>query len=342
VDLNKILSDPNWMPQSINPGNIIFEEISADTLKSSAFLDGRAKGKTGRSVSVPITHLLTALPNLRNAENELFEIFHISHVGSTFIARLLDEFGNARVYREPTVLKGLAYLYREFNEGASPFDRESLVELQELVFALLIQHNQKNIVKHSSQNLIIPKNAKNRRLNTKPALYIFTSLENFIAHGVASPGLKADAINGGASRVKHFNSLSSMDRLNLFELSELQRIALVWMSEVLKINSRYRMDLNDYLFDFDKTLATKQKTETVEILANHFRFDLKSEEVSKIVHSDVWIFDSKGGSKKSYSDRLKKMKQNKTKYKKELTETIDWVCELTHRNLHLHPLDLFL
>lgn len=342
MDLDQILANSNWMPKSINPGNIIFEEISTDTLKGSAFLDERAKGKTGRSVSVPIPHLLTALPDLRNSENELFEIFHISHVGSTFIARLLDEFGNARVYREPTILKGLAYLHREFNEGASPFGRESLAELQELVFALLVQHNQKNIVKHSSQNLIIPKNAKNRRLNTKPALYIFTSLENFIAHGITSPGLKADAVNGGASRVKHFNSLSSMDRLNLFELSELQRIALVWISEVLKINSRYRKDLNDYLLDFDKTFATKQKSETVKILAKHFRFDLKSKDVSKIVRSDVWIIDSKGGSKKSYSDRLKKMKQNKTKYKKELIETIDWVCSLTHRNLHIHPLDRFL
>lgn len=341
MNINQILADSNWLPSTINPENILFDEISPETLRESAFLDERAKGRTGRSVSVPIMHLLRELPKILKSKSELFEIFHISHVGSTFIARLLDEFGHRTVYREPTILKGLAYLHREFKDGVSPFSPERVLEIQRLIYSLLARNHKKIIIKHSSQNLIIPRNAKFENLEQKPTLYLITSLDDFIAHGISSQGLAADATNSGAARVKSFNSLATMDRLNLFELSKLQRIALVWMSEVIKINSRYRPDLNDCLLDFDKTFSTKKRSENIEMLAKHFEFNLTELDIDKILSSKTWEKDSKGGLEKSYSDRHKKIQKNKTTHEAEIADTINWVRTLIQRNLHFHPLATF-
>ena len=94
------------MPSSLSFEEIFFEEISEHTLKQSSFLDQRAVGKTGKCIKIPIRHLLDNC-HLIDASGSLNHIFHISHVGSTFIAKLYDEFFAATVYREPTAFKGL-------------------------------------------------------------------------------------------------------------------------------------------------------------------------------------------------------------------------------------------
>lgn len=342
MNLSEILNNPNWLPQSLDPASIVFEEISHDTLTKSAFLDGRALGKTGRTVSVPIDHLLKALPKLQKRPHELHEIFHISHVGSTFIARILGEFGDVRIFREPPILKGLSFLSREYNDGVAPFNTNNLLQLQDLVFTLLIRSHKKNIIKHSSQNLIIPKNTLISKINIKPTLYLYTSLADFLAHSLSSQGLSSDATNGAAHRIKHFNSIASMDRLSLHELSALQRVALVWMSGMIKINLRYRKDKGDLLLNFDKNFSNNKRVDIITVLADHFGFVLKDQDVHKISSSEIWEKSSKHNAKQSYSHRQNIIQENRVKYKDDVRKTIDWVSALTDRNLHLHPLDSFL
>ena len=79
MKLEELLQNKYWMPSSIQYNQIIFEEISENTLNDSPFLDQRAVGKTGRTAKVPISALVE-IKDVISPEGSLNHIFHISHV----------------------------------------------------------------------------------------------------------------------------------------------------------------------------------------------------------------------------------------------------------------------
>ena len=337
MKIDEILSNPYWMPSSLSFEEIVFEEISDHTLKHSSFLDQRAEGKTGRSIKIPIRHLLDS-GNSIDSSGSIYHIFHISHVGSTFISRLYDEFFTATVYREPTVFKGLAFLCRETKNGVTPFSPEELSLLYNLLCKLIMRGNKNTILKHSSQNLIIPdfNVAKKNRPNS--VLFIYTSLEKFLCHGLVSAGAQADAVNGADARIKFFNSVSTLDMVSLREMSKIQLISLIWVAEMIKVLARFDEERHDRLFDFDKVMSSQTKTDTINILSNTFNIPVLKSQIAKIESSPIWEKNSKGLSQGGYELRQQKMAEIEAKEKDQITAGMNWVNNLCYRNIMLRPL----
>ena len=337
MKINEVLSNPYWMPSSLSFEEIFFEEISEHTLKQSSFLDQRAVGKTGRSIKIPIRHLLDNC-DLIEASGSINHIFHISHVGSTFVAKLYDEFFAATVYREPTAFKGLAFLCRETKNGVTPFSPNDLSRLHELLCKLMMRGNKVTIIKHSSQNLIIPDFNAAMKASPKTVLFIYTSLKKFLCHGLASPGLQSDAVNGADARVKFFNSVSTLDRVALSQMNKIQQISLIWVAEMIKVLARFDKGRDDQILNFDEVMSTETKTEMIKILSNAFDIPILKNQIGKIESSPIWEKNSKGLSEGGYASRQQKINNIEMKEKDQIIAGVNWVLDLCDRNIMFQPL----
>ena len=337
MKINEVLSNPYWMPSSLSFEEIFFEEISEHTLKQSSFLDQRAVGKTGKSIKVPIRHLLDNC-DLIEASGSINHIFHISHVGSTFIAKLYDEFFAATVYREPTAFKGLAFLCRETKNGVTPFSPNELSRLYELLCKLMMRGNKATIIKHSSQNLIIPDFNAAMKVGPKPVLFIYTPLKKFLCHGLASPGLQSDAVNGADARIKFFNSVSTLDTVALNQMNKIQQISLIWVAEMTKVLARFDEGRDDQILNFDEVMSTETKTEMIKILSNAFDIPILKNQIGKIEISPIWEKNSKGLSEGGYASRQQKINNIEMKEKDQIIAGVNWVLDLCDRNIMFRPL----
>ena len=337
MKINEVLSNPYWMPSSLSFEEIFFEEISEHTLKQSSFLDQRAVGKTGKSIKVPIRHLLDNCDSI-NVTGSINHIFHISHVGSTFIAKLYDEFFAATVYREPTVFKGLAFLCRETKNGVTPFSPTELSLLYELLCKLMMRGNKVTIIKHSSQNLIIPDFSAAMEVSPKPVLFVYTPLKKFLCHGLASPGLQSDAINGSDARIKFFNSVSTLDTVALSQMSKIQQISLIWVAEMIKVLARFDEEREDQLLNFDEVMSTGTKSEMVNTLSDAFDIPILKNQISRIEASPIWEKNSKGLSGGGFASRQQKINHIEMIEKDQITAGVNWVTKLCDRNIMFRPL----
>jgi hypothetical protein len=337
MKINEVLSNPYWMPSSLSFEEIFFEEISEHTLKQSSFLDQRAVGKTGKSIKVPIRHLLDN-SDLINVTGSINHIFHISHVGSTFIAKLYDEFFAATVYREPTAFKGLAFLCRETKNGVTPFNPTELSLLYELLCKLMMRGNKVTIIKHSSQNLIIPDFSAAMGVSPKPVLFVYTPLKKFLCHGLASPGLQSDAINGSDARIKFFNSVSTLDTVALSQMSKIQQISLIWVAEMIKVLARFDEEREDQLLNFDEVMSTGTKSEMVNTLSDAFDIPILKNQISRIEASPIWEKNSKGLSGGGFASRQQKINHIEMNEKDQIIAGVNWVTKLCDRNIMFRPL----
>ena len=337
MKIHEILSNPYWIPSSLSFEDIFFEEISEHTLKQSSFLDQRAVGKTGKTIKVPIRHLLDNC-HLINVSGSINHIFHISHVGSTFISKLYDEFFAATVYREPTAFKGLAFLCRETKNGVTPFGPDELARLYNLLCKLMMRGNNATIIKHSSQNLIIPDFNASREFAPKPVLFVYTPLKKFLCHGLASPGLQSDAVNGADARIKFFNTASTLDTVALSQMSKIQKISLIWITEMIKVLARFDKERNDHLFNFDEVMSTETKSEVINILSNAFDIPILNSQIAKIESSPIWEKNSKGLSQGGYASRQQKISHTQVQEKDQIIVGMDWVTNICDRNIMFLPL----
>ena len=338
MKLEELLQNKYWMPSSIQYNQIIFEEISENTLNDSPFLDQRAVGKTGRTAKVPISALVE-IKDVISPEGSLNHIFHISHVGSTFVSRLYDFFFEVDVYREPPIFKEIASLCRESKYGLAPFSAGQIPVLYDLACRLMMRGSTNTIVKHSSQNLIIPDFAENIKGSPRPVLFIYTSLINFLCHGISSYGLQVDATQQAVSRIRFFNQVSTLDKLSLPALSKVQLIALVWVVETTKILNRFDARRGDQLFDFDNTLKTQDRIAIVETLSNTFNLPISASKLKDINSATVWHANSKGIiSLGAYDERKQAIETNAMEKKDLISEGINWVYSLCNRNIMLRSL----
>jgi hypothetical protein len=341
MKIDELLRNKYWMPSNLNFNDMLFEEISERTLKDSPFLDSRAVRKTGRTIKIPINHLLEKRHAI-SPENSLNHIFHISHVGSTFVARLFDTFFEVDVFREPPIFKGIASLCREAQHGVTPFSAEELSVLYDLICRLLMRGRKNAIVKHSSQNLIIPDFAETTESEPKPVLFIFTSLINFLCHGLSSSGAQGDAMNGADARIKFFNQVSTLDTVALVTLSKIQLIALIWVVEMIKILNRFDERRGDELFNFDKVLETQDRITIIESLSKTFHLPISVSKSTDIKSDSIWETNSKGLSLGGFEKRKQNIEKTAVEQNDLISEGVEWVQSLCNRNVMFRSLSRYI
>lgn len=331
VSLSDVVSDRNWMPVEITADACIsFRKLGEKTLKDSSFLDNRIKGASDTILKIKIKEILSFIAETGVSSSPLGNVFHISHVGSTYIAKLCDGFNGTRVYREPTIYRQLQHHYTESKKGNGTFSLQDIRTIHKLLNRLFSRGPDISIIKHTSRNLLLP------NIRTKvdlPDLLIYTSLQNFLAHGVSSGGTQSDAMTVG-SRIEFLNNLTSERTLSFDKLNLYQRIALVWMNEVSKVVSRAHYTGN-IMLNFDKVQAEQGNMAILEILQNWLEPTIGQQNLEDY---DMSVFNVDSKSQKAFDYKVRSAKIESNLNKDAVRDTLSWSENLINKNIMLAPL----
>lgn len=331
----ELLSDPLWIPYSLQGAGLVFKEISADTYQNSVFLDNRSQHLSGRQVVIPINALLaTPTPALESVGRH---IFHISHVGSTFAATLLDYLPEVTVLREPQILRELAASSQGIREGGSLLDLARLKNLLRFTLARLTQSSPHELViKNTSGNLTMAPLILSAYVNPPKAIGLYTSLRHFIAHGISSNGLKSDAVGNVGKRIGYLNRLADYDMLQACSLSPLQIFSITWMAEMMRLVCVAQSSPDFLMIHFDEIAGNKRLL--TEQVMRQFYPDSSEQTLAALIASEVWDKNSKHKEAFTFKDRQDKIERNAAQFPTEIDSCLRWARAYCADNLALRGL----
>lgn len=328
ISAKDLFTKPEWMPWEVTEQTLSFRQLSEERVRSAAFLDSRGAKSGDQLIKMPLTQLRSVSFSLHKPR-PISHIFHLSHVGSTFIGRLLADVEKLTVLREPQVLRGLTQLFYRQRFGQISIAREELEAITGKIASLLGRSASGRVaIKHTSSNLSL---APLLSIDFAPngALAIYTSLADFLAHSMVSDGLKSDSISNAERRLVQLNELLYLDQLRLPGLSYAQVVAVNWLIECQRLHMLHQAYPAVKLMDFDRTAS--QPELLVETLAAALPVIDKSAQ-KKLLKSEAWGKSAKSGKDFTYEDRAKKLAESKRKHTEDIKSALIWARSLAERN----------
>ena len=104
LTLDDLYRSPDHYLHSFDGDKAIFVPMDRAAYHRSIFLDARISPAPGQAVAIPVSLLAQGV----RPPQPTSWIFHMAHVGSTLLARALDDPGASLVLREPLALRQLA------------------------------------------------------------------------------------------------------------------------------------------------------------------------------------------------------------------------------------------
>ena len=323
-----LFTNPEWMPWEVTEESLSFRHMTAERVRSAAFLDGRSAQNGDQVIKLPLSQLRTFKIN-QQQPGPVAHIFHLSHIGSTFIGRLLADVDQLVVLREPQVLSGLVQLLYRQRFGQISIAPEELETIAGKVVALLGRTaNGRVAIKHTSSNLSLAPLLSND-VAPNGSLAIYTSLEDFLAHAMVSDGLKSDSISNGERRLMQLNELLYLDQLRLSSLGFAQIVAIKWLIECHRMMGLQQAFPAVKLIDFDRTAS--QPELLVDALAAALPM-IDDGAKEKLLKSEAWEKSAKSGKDFTYADRANKLADSKNNHGDQIQAAIKWARMLALRN----------
>jgi hypothetical protein len=333
VSASAILQNHLWFPVILRPEHqITFVECSETTFSESHFLDqSRIKGLTGRQVTVKVEDIEKAV--VANIP-KISHLFHISHVGSTLMAKVLDQIDRFTVLREPSIFRDIRVNFDSISDGCSFYSSSDLGKINQLVLKLLARGPQEHtVIKHTSINthfidMILTD-------EEQPAIALYTSLGNFVCHALSSIGAQSDIFASIQLRLKLINRSCLGPRLNLEELDFIQMAGLVWLCSMHRLCTARVKYKNLQLLNFDT--AMKDRESLIQTLIQGFDLDLSDKEVSKLNDSPVWMKSSKASANFDPESRMQKITSNMQKHETQMRKLQEFILSLCESNHGYYP-----
>jgi len=75
-----LFMNPEWMPWEVTEQTLTFRHLTAERVRSAAFLDSRSAKSGDQMIKLPLAQLRTVSFNLHKPR-PISHIFHLSHVG---------------------------------------------------------------------------------------------------------------------------------------------------------------------------------------------------------------------------------------------------------------------
>jgi hypothetical protein len=338
--INELLSDPLYFPfQLICDRQIGYLKISEDTFKKSSFLDRRIFGVEGEMIFLSASEVERQLRELTiNTTKDLIHIFHISHVGSTFISKLLESLNEVKVLREPNILRDFTREYSKVIKSSSEYKKH---ELDSILFGILksFTHGRESkvVIKHTSSNLGLPIGHNHIENIVQKEILLYTDLKNFLSHAITSNGLRSDAEGNARIRLNYLNKICFSNFFNLDDLKFLQIVSLIWMVEFSKILARKASNKNALLINFDYDFKENQKKETLTKIIGYI-FNGNFNNLDEMMHLQDWNINPKNGEEFCFEVREDAIKRNKISSKKEIEKVSNWVMRICKEETYLMPL----
>ena len=230
-----LFQTPEWLPLTLdaNAGAALFVPLDERAYHSASFLDERILTPETRRQWIGMREVAAHLPG--HARQDAHYILHIGHVGSTLIARLLGERRDIFSVREPAVLRGLADLHRMAGEPEapqSPVTVDHWFRLFRPLHARTFRPEQQALVKVTSfASEIAP------RLCAPDAkrLLLWVDAETYLRTILAGEGSRGESAALAGARLRRLHHRLGGAGWKLWEMSEGQRIAMSWASEMLSL-----------------------------------------------------------------------------------------------------------
>jgi hypothetical protein len=151
-------------------------------------------------------------------------------------------------------------------------------------------------IKQTSGNLILPvtgdEKASGQIPQTLRSTYLYTSAKDFLSHACKSQGAIGDSIHSAPRRVAYFNRLCTFRKLELAELKPLEKVALIWLTEMQKLRARSSLSGHANAINFDACLRADGKKSIVDTLCQSYELEAHRD---SLLDSPAWDSNSKNG-----------------------------------------------
>jgi hypothetical protein len=321
----EIAATPAWFPHLYDPINnraLLVAKTEQD-YRDAAFLDDRAlRPDTPRRI-VEWADLAAAIPV--GARSDADFIFHIGHVGSTLISRLLGELDTVLALREPAILRTLDQLRAE--SGPESFqDPAGLPGRFAVASALLsrtFRPEQKALVKATS---FVSESAANLVAPGSRALLLHLTPEAYAATILAGEESRRDLRATAPARLRRLHARSDGQRWNLWEMSEGEKIAMAWATEMTSLAAaEQNLPAGATMWmDFDHFLAAP--VESLLNLAAYFGHKLNEAGAERLARHPLTSRYSKA-TEYEYGPgaRAEALAEARRDHKAEIAEALRWL-----------------
>lgn len=340
MNAEKVIADVNWLPIAIgNNKHIVFQKFEDGGVSESTFLDNRAKGMTKDRVQIPPNTLFNIAKSMKKSQ-PIKELFHISHVGSTLLGKVVQSMPNSISFREPTIFRDIVSKYYDFHAGSNLFYAKEMPLLLASVYAMFRRGGEEHIfIKQTSGNLILPHQIDDKTqaqlANPTKGAFLYTSAKDFLSHGCKSQGTLADAVQSAPRRIGYFNRLCTFRKLELADLKPLEKVALIWITEMQKLRARTSLTGHANAINFDACLRENGKESLVDALCACFELD---DHRDALLESDAWNSNSKSGKPFEASERTEVLNKNYLAHKIDVEKALTWIREICYENVTFTPL----
>lgn len=233
VDPAELLRNPDFFLHAVDvEGDAAwFARMSADSYRSSSFLDERIARAAPEPLRLPLSGLLQLVAQSAPPPRTSHYLFHVGHCGSTLLARILDEVNGLFVLREPMMLKILTELRDETVQADGRLDGRAWDELFELgrrMLARTYSESDTAVVKATSicGNLLRPcleADADSR------AVLLSVTLDTFLAT-MLRPQRRPELGANSRLRIRKLQALTGQDDLRFYEMSDSQKAVMNWLT----------------------------------------------------------------------------------------------------------------
>jgi len=303
---------------------VYFVRLSQARYAEASFLDQRVSqqgDEGGWAQWAPVAALAGRL------DGESDYIFHIGHVGSTLVSRLLGLSPRIFSLREPVVLRLLTQLAHDLTTPESPWAPETFeahLEVFSSLWARTYAPGQKTLLKATSLVGEIAEPLMARSPGAR-ALLMTVMPEVYMATILGGPASRQELMASAQPRLRRLHRRLGATPWRLYEMSEGERAAMSWASEMAGLVEAARRHADRVLWiDFERFLAAPPAGLSAALA--HLHGAASEDDLQSMLLSPLFGRYSKG-PEHAYDANLRRqvLDQARAEHAQELAKGLGWL-----------------
>jgi hypothetical protein len=274
-------------PHTLDPlrDRLLLVQLSDEELAKASFLDQRILTPATKGDWVSFADVAARLDP--SARDDAHYIFHIGHVGSTLLSRLLGGSPGVLALREPLLLRSIAELTAGKDAVDAPWNPAELpgrIALMRRILARTFRPDQRAVIKATSFTSEI---APQMIAPGARCVLLCVSLQSYMRTILAGDASRQELVVLSGPRLKRLAHRLDPMPFRLWALSEGERVALAWVTEMLSLSAATQaLPAEACLWlDFDGFLA--DPVPSLLRVAGHFGIDLDDDLARRLVDGPI-------------------------------------------------------
>jgi hypothetical protein len=321
ISLDDIFSDPSLMLFAFEGDHARFARMDRASFARSIFVDTRIVAVDPIFVRVPLQPLINRAAAQRASPPRLGFIHHMAQMGSTLLARALDQPGRNLVIREPLHLRQLGVAAGAGGEGARDPSWRAMLDFSLTMLGKRFDPATPTIVKGNVPISLIAGEVAAVDPG-QPALVMHYPLEDYLAAVLRTPGHQ-DWVRRVASEV----SLSKAPWVgDLADAGAVLQAAGLWLAMALRFQRL--VEVNPDAVSVDANLLFERPAETIVAASRHFGTPIEQDQALGLAQGPLFATYGKDPSR-AYDPQLRLARRAEAKQQlaAEIAQARAWVTE---------------